>query len=154
VNSIYHVLTKYGVPEESKTDLPATFDIHDSCPARHYSDLHDSARNIIEQVGHNVHELESSRGASRCCGFGGMIHAVDGELSSKVAERRLSESEFDMVAYCAGCRARFASLGKPTLHMLDLAFNPNWKEQKGMPPTSSLSNYWKRWRLKCRLKKL
>jgi hypothetical protein len=49
-----------------------------------------------------------------------------------LTKSRLTESHFDMLTYCAACRETFA-MHKPTLHILDLMFNPNWEKDKARP---------------------
>ena len=63
-----------------------------------------------------------------------MIPYVDPKLYSSLAKRRADEAPFDMLTYCAGCRETFASVGKPTVHILDLLFNPDWEKDLRKPP--------------------
>ena len=69
-------------------------------------------------------------------------------LAKKMTDFRLSEATRDLVTYCASCRARLAKAGHPTLHVLDLPFNPAWQQTKTQPPPHSLLRWWRRWRLK------
>jgi hypothetical protein len=52
-----------------------------------------------------------------------------------VTKRRIDEFRFDIVTYCAACREAFA-LEKPSLHVLDLVFNPEWAEARHQLPKS------------------
>ena len=81
-------------------------------------------------MGYEIEEMEYSRDKTRCCGMGGMVTFVNFFLAQKVIERRVKEASFDMLSYCASCREAFAILGKPSLHILDLIFNPRWDEEK------------------------
>ena len=59
-----------------------------------------------------------------------MVPAVAPELARRMTDFRLSEATCDLVTYCASCRARLAKTGHPTLHVLDLPFNPAWQQTK------------------------
>ncbi len=45
------------------------------------------------------------------------------------------------MTYCAGCRTTLASAKKPTLHLLDLFFNPSWPADKSKASTGALSRW-------------
>ena len=92
--------------------------------------------------------MAHNRERSICCGSGGMVPTVAPELAKRMTDFRLSEATRDLVTYCASCRARLAKTGHPTLHVLDLSFNPNWQQTKTQPPPHSLIRWWRRWRLK------
>jgi hypothetical protein len=61
---------------------------------------------------------------------------------------RLSEATQDLIIYCATCRAKFHRAGHHSLHLLDLLFNPGWREAKAATPHGSMKRWWSRWRLK------
>jgi hypothetical protein len=54
----------------------------------------------------------------------------------------------------AACRARFAAAGRPSLPLLELVFNPDWRDQRTSQPASSLTRWLRRWRLKKHLQSL
>jgi Fe-S oxidoreductase len=70
---------------------------------------------------------------TRCCGVGGMVAYTSPELSRTIASRRVAGASHELLTYCASC-LRSLSGQKPTLHILDLIFNPNWREDKELPP--------------------
>ena len=127
---------------------PWTFNIQDACGARQAPQIHDAVRRLVSDLGHSVEEMAHNRERSICCGSGGMVPAVAPELAKKMTDFRLSEATRDLVTYCASCRARLAKAGHPTLHVLDLPFNPAWQQTKTQPPPHSLIRWWRRWRLK------
>ena len=92
--------------------------------------------------------MAHNRERSICCGSGGMVPAVAPELAKQMTDFRLSEATHDLVTYCASCRARLSKAGHPTLHVLDLPFNPAWQQTKTQPPPHNLLRWWRRWRLK------
>ncbi len=50
------------------------------------------------------------------------MYFANREVAEKVIQRRINETELDLLVYCAVCRDHFASHGKPTWHLLDLIF--------------------------------
>jgi Fe-S oxidoreductase len=152
--TIYEVLNEVGLPERGPATPPWTFNLQDACGARQAPQVHDAVRLLIRDLGHRIEEMPHNRERSICCGSGGMVPAVAPELAKKMTEFRLSEATRDLVTYCASCRARLAKAGHPTLHVLDLPFNPDWQQTKTQPPPTSLIRWWRRWRLKRYLGKL
>ncbi|MBU4448636.1 MAG: hypothetical protein KKD99_08620, partial [Proteobacteria bacterium] len=146
--SIYEVLNEVGLPEEAPAGSPWTFNIQDPCGARQAPQIHAAVRRLVRDLGHSSEEMAHNRERSICCGSGGMVPAVAPEMAKKMTDFRLSEATRDLVTYCASCRARLAKAGHPTLHVLDLLFNPAWQHTKTQPPPHSLLRWWRRWRLK------
>ena len=109
-----------------------TIAIHDSCSTRHESQMQDSVRNIVNRLGYKIEELALSRDKTACCSYGGVMWLANRDLAEKVVQRRIAESEFAYVTYCAMCRDFFAARGKPTRHLLDLIYgDDNWTTQRG-----------------------
>jgi NADPH-dependent glutamate synthase beta subunit-like oxidoreductase len=152
--TIYEVLNEVGLPEAAPAGPPWTFNIQDPCGARQAPQIHAAVRRLVTDLGYNVEEMAHNRERSICCGSGGMVPAVAPELAKKMTDFRLSEATRDLVTYCASCRARLAKAGHPTLHVLDLPFNPAWQQTKTQPPPHSLLRWWRRWRLKRHFGKL
>jgi Fe-S oxidoreductase len=146
--TIYEVLNEVGLPEVAPAGPSWTFNIQDACGARQAPQIHNAVRRLVADLGHEVEEMAHNRERSICCGSGGMVPAVAPELARKMTGFRLSEATRDLVTYCASCRARLAKTGHPTLHVLDLPFNPDWQQTKTQPPPHSLIRWWRRWRLK------
>ncbi len=149
--TIYEVLNEVGLPPAARAPQPWTFHIQDACGTRRAPEVHEAVRALVKNLGYTVEEMPHHRERSICCGSGGMVPAVAPELAKKMTEFRLSEATRDLVTYCASCRARLAKTGYPTLHLLDLAFNPAWQQTKTQPPRPSLRRWWRRWRLKRKL---
>jgi glutamate synthase (NADPH) small chain len=122
--SLWQKMDELGLPSDSKAKSTDNLvvSVHDPCTTRYESDIHDSARNIITQLGYTIEELPMSREKTECCSFGGLMWFANRELAQDVIRRRISESNADYVTYCAMCRDFFASQGKRTLHILDLMF--------------------------------
>jgi glutamate synthase (NADPH/NADH) small chain len=152
--SLYEVLSEAGLPAEAASTAPGIFNVQDACGARQAPQIHAAVRQLVCDLGHAIEEMPHNRERSICCGSGGMVPAVAPELAKKMTDFRLSEATRDLVTYCASCRARLAKAGHPTLHVLDLLFNPRWRRTKSEPPPHSLLRWWRRWRLKRHLGKL
>ncbi len=80
-----------------------------------------------------------------------MAWYADPKLLTQVIHNRAHETPHDVVTYCAGCRTTLASAKKPTLHVLDLFFNPSWPADKSRFPTGALSRWLNRGRTKVRV---
>jgi NADPH-dependent glutamate synthase beta subunit-like oxidoreductase/Fe-S oxidoreductase len=152
--TIYEVLSEVGLPPGAQAASPWTFNIQDACGTRQAPQVHEAVRRLVNDLGYNIEEMAHNRERSICCGSGGMVPAVAPELAKKMTEFRLSEATHDLVTYCASCRARLIKAGHPTLHVLDLPFNPAWQQTKTQPPPHNLLRWWRRWRLKKHFGKL
>jgi len=129
---VTETLQGVGLPEGVKVN-GQTFSLHDSCSARWEKGIQDSVRALVKETGHQIEEMEYSREKTRCCGLGGMVPFVNMELGGKITKRRVEEASHDILTYCASCREAFAPY-KPAIHILDLIFNPDWKEDKAKAP--------------------
>lgn len=154
VSPLYGLMVDIGLPEGVPEKFNRVFSIHDSCPARYEEELRQGVRAVMDGLGCDIEAMEFSGEKTRCCGGGGMIAAVDPALFAKAKARRTGETLNDIVTYCAGCRDNIASLEKGALHILDLVFNPNWKQDRMKPPGSGKQRWRNRWDLKRQLKKL
>lgn len=148
--TLYQVMVRFGPPTADVIHPGTVFSIHDSCVARHDAELQDSVRWLVHGLGYEIEEMTHSREQARCCGSGGMAWYADQELLTQVIQQRAHETPHDIVTYCAGCRFTLASAKKPTLHILDLFFNPSWLADKSKCPTGPLSRWLNRGRTKVR----
>jgi NADPH-dependent glutamate synthase beta subunit-like oxidoreductase len=128
--------------------------IHDSCKARHEMGIHQAVRRLVDKGGGMVRDIDYAGEKARCCGFGGMIYAVDGDLTKRIASRRGDESPLPMVTYCSGCRISLTSAGKPSLHLLDLLLSKDPQQAIARKPPGSLPRYATRLRTKWAFKRL
>ncbi|NQT72171.1 MAG: (Fe-S)-binding protein [Chloroflexi bacterium] len=131
IRSIYEVLDEIELPEMASNG-ERTFTVHDPCRARWQDEMQDAARNLISKAGHKIEEMRYSRDLTMCCGLGGQIPYANAPLSKTMAKLRAEQAEVDIVTYCASCRDALAP-HKPTLHVLDLIFNPDWDEARTKP---------------------
>jgi Fe-S oxidoreductase len=136
VRSLYEVMAELGLPDGIKTK-PWTFTLYDPCSARWEKDIQESVRTLARMTGYEMEEMEHSGELTRCCGTGGMVPYADISLAFKVTKCLADEAHSDIVTYCATCREMLANpeaAGKPTLHILDLIFNPDWEQSRLNPP--------------------
>ncbi len=119
--SLWEVFDTVGLPEMVRMES-MTVAVHDPCASRYEDRIHQSVRNILRKLGHEIHELPLNRHLTECCGFGGLMSFANKDLAKNVIKRRTSESPHQFLAYCAMCRDHFSSMGKPTWHVLDLIF--------------------------------
>ncbi len=143
VKSLWTVLDEIGVPEEAK-NIGATsdlvFSIHDACPTRFNSQLQDSVRNIIKELGYKFEESEISRENTSCCGMGGMIMPVNPGLFTKISEDASTKLKNEhIITYCASCRESMARSGKKSVHILDLIFNSCFNSSSVFAPPNKIA---------------
>lgn len=118
--SLWQVFDQFGLPQKTDPKKSGIVSIHDPCSTRYETKIQDSVRRIVKQCGYRVEELPLNREKTTCCSYGGDMWLTNRPLSEKVIDRRIAESQYDYLTYCAMCRDFFASRGKPTLHILDL----------------------------------
>jgi Fe-S oxidoreductase len=126
------VLLEVGLPHGVNSD-GKKFSLHDSCSARWEQGIQDSVRSLVKTMGYHIEEMEHSRDLTLCCGMGGMVPFANMELAANITKRRADEASQDILTYCAACREALAS-EKPSIHILDLIFNPDWEQDRLKPP--------------------
>jgi len=136
LKSLFNIMLEIGLPDNATTgDCKLT--IHDSCRSRYETEMQDSVRALLSNMGYQIEEMQNSRDQARCCGMGGMAAYVDFVVADEAAKKRIGEASHDIVTSCASCRETFARHSS-SLHILDLVFNPEWQIDKNKP-TNKLS---------------
>ena len=133
VTSLYEIMANMGLPSDAKLSADKVFSLHDSCNTREVGKIQDAVRQVLKELGCSIEEPEFTREMTRCCGMGGMAAYVDLRLVNKTIMRRAREMPHDIISYCASCRDAFAMVGKPSRHILDLIFNPEWESAAKAP---------------------
>jgi len=146
--SLYEVMLEHGLPAAAPAAAGAVFQIHDPCGARHMPVVQDAVRELATAAGHRLEEMPHNRERTICCGAGGLAPAADNPLAKQMTAFRLSEAKHDLLIYCATCRAKFVNMGRHSLHLLELLFNPRWPQAKAAAPHGPAKRWWSRWRLK------
>ena len=107
-------------------DLDIKFSLHDPCPVRYESKIHDSVRLILKSMGIKIVEFDKSRENTECCGSGGMLRVTNPKLALEQTNKRASEAKTDtVISYCESCCEAMMIANKNTLHILDFMFNDN-----------------------------
>jgi heterodisulfide reductase subunit D len=123
---------------------PLIVTYHDPCHLGRYCDVYDEPRELIDMIeGVKLIEMKHNREMSWCCGAGGGVRALYGEVSTDIASNRLDETvacwedinenrlkeaiETDaevLVSACVFCKNNLhlaASQTKPDLPVIDLS---------------------------------
>jgi uncharacterized membrane protein YdjX (TVP38/TMEM64 family)/Fe-S oxidoreductase len=127
--------------------------VHDPCSLRFQPQIHEAVRELLFRSGLTVLEMEHTGVNTICCGEGGGVRFLAPELAQRWASIRKEEAGGrTVVTYCAGCAAALNPL-TPTVHLLDILFEPApaLAGKTGIP--GSPLTYWNRLKLKRRFKK-
>lgn len=154
VTSLWELFPNIGLPKEAigkgkNSDI--TFAIHDSCPTRNESKIHEGIRWIMNELEYNTEEPPHTKENTRCCGFGGMVVPANPDLALRVMKRRTSEVKSDyMVAYCAACRESMVRGDKKAVHILDLIFGDTFTSKSEFPsiPSNPVTGWANRYKSK------
>jgi Fe-S oxidoreductase len=154
VKSLWEVIPEIGLSEEhvgkgKESDIE--FSIHDACPTRYNTGIHDGVRWIVNELGYKMKESDHSREKTNCCGFGGMIVPANPELGKSIMKKSASALPSDyVITYCASCREAMAMGGKRSVHILNLLFNRGWSSNSEFPgiPKGTIDNWLNRYKSK------
>ena len=97
--------------------------IHDACPVRNRSAVHDAMRRLLEKMNINIVEAEKSRCQSVCCGDSSYPALPIDRIHEKMRERANSMPVNDVCVYCVSCIKSMNIGGKKPRYILDLLFN-------------------------------
>ncbi|WP_318526697.1 pyridine nucleotide-disulfide oxidoreductase/dicluster-binding protein [Sulfurospirillum oryzae] len=144
--SLWEVFDKYGLPEVDIKKGKRELCIHDACATRHNAGIHDSVRSIVKTLGYTIQELEYSKEKAKCCGYGGLVSNANPEQAEDFVKDRISESEQDVLVYCAMCKAAIVKGNKKAYHILDIIYGNevNQDAPQKMPTLSDRQNNRKR----------
>ena len=127
VKTIWEVINENSIPKNlinHYNDLDIRFSLHDPCPIRYESKIHDTVRLILKSMGIKIVEFDKSRENTECCGSGGMLRVTNPKLALEQTNKRVSEAKTDtVISYCESCCEAMMIANKNTLHILDFMFN-------------------------------
>lgn len=129
--SLWEFMGKNGILKTNSITNSRSLSIHDACTTRYDSELQESVRKIINDLGYSVKELKYSRKKTKCCGYGGLVYYANKEQSKDFIKDRIKESDEDYVVYCSMCRDLFSSEGKRVYHILDLIYGEDLEKLAG-----------------------
>jgi Fe-S oxidoreductase len=128
VQTIYEIIDQNGITLHDK--ISGTVTVHDPCPMRFDRSAQDAVRNLIAGHGLGIFEMPHNRDKTLCCGEGGAVACVNGDIADIWRKKRGEEAGKNMmVTYCAGCAGHLKKTG-PVIHILDLLYDPK-KAMKG-----------------------
>lgn len=158
VVSLWELFPEIGIPEGQKgigSTSDVVFNIHDSCPTRDITSIHDGIRWTMRELGYRYEEMEHYGKNTRCCGLGGMVGAGVPNIAKKIIDNRASEcTTGHILSYCGACREAMENAGLDSLHMIDLVFDDVYTEEKAKKRNKSPLEQWKnRYRTKKELNK-
>lgn len=152
--SFWDVYDHYGQQQFPEAAFAGEVAVHDPCSTRYEGHIQDSVRNILHKLGAALQELPLSREKTECCSYGGLVWLANRPLADKIVQRRVQASPVDYVTYCAMCRDFFVRAGKPSLHLIDLIFQPPGSPIGSLKPGPGFSQrHENRWHLKAKFLK-
>ncbi|MFZ5568945.1 MAG: (Fe-S)-binding protein [Thermodesulfobacteriota bacterium] len=151
VETIYEHISRNGVPGNPGGHGPVT--IHDPCPLRREDDVHNAVRDLAGRMGFSLRESKHKRDRTLCCGEGGSVGFVRGDLADEWRRRRRQEAEeLPVLTYCAGC-AGFLGRDMRTFHIADALISPRACIDGTAPVARAPFTYLNRLLLKRRFKR-
>jgi Fe-S oxidoreductase len=152
LSTVYEFLAEEGIPDLEK--VSGEVSIQDACTVRFESHIHDAVRTLVEGTGLKIKERAHTRQNTMCCGEGGSAAFAAPHFANRWRDLIKEEAGGKLlVAYCAGCASRLNRV-TPTIHLLDLLFEPGAAVSGKVKASRSPITYWNRVRLKNRFKKL
>ncbi len=140
VTSLWEFIAEHGIPEAMENrakDIGISFALHDPCPTRSESKIHDSVREILVRLGVQIEEMEFSRNKTLCCGSGGMLAVTNNELALKHMKKRAEQAKSShVITYCEECVQSLKRGGKQAAHILDLIFDEELYEKDNFNQSS------------------
>ena len=151
VKTVYEHLAETSLPATAK--IPADVTVHDPCSTRNEEHIHAAIRRIATEKSLKIQEMQHHGQKTICCGEGGSVGCLNGDLAKGWGMRRKEEAKSSMIlTYCAGC-ANFLGSKTPTSHILDLLFAPESTLAGQVKVSKAPWTYLNRLRLKSHFKK-
>lgn len=147
VTSLWDIIAKLGVPDFQKgiglkSDI--VFNIHDSCPTRKNTEIHEGVRSIMRELGYKYEEMLKFGTKTECCGLGDMALKLSPEaLKEVMVKRAQSSTTGHIVSYCAACRIAMEVGGVDSIHLADLIFKPCYTSANLEKRNRSVITQWK-----------
>lgn len=116
VKTIYEYFAETSIP--SSANIPATVTIHDPCTTRNELQINAAIRQLIRCKSLTIHEMNSCKTKTLCCGEGGAVGSASWGI-----RRKEEAGKNRIITYCAGC-ANLLDCIHPTSHIIDLLFDP------------------------------
>ncbi len=99
--SIYEVLVEHY---QSTLDYQQKkISIHDPCPSRYHSNIHEAVRTLLKRVNYEIVEVKYSKSITKCCGNGALVGFTNYKTKRKFMDERNAEFEYPVITYCSDC---------------------------------------------------
>ena len=155
--TLYEILDQYGIPKEKEDayGFIESIALHDPCPTRYQSELHESVRNLLSLMGIDFKEFKHNRRKTECCGSGGMLELTNPELASKQMKSRANQTECEnIITYCQSCTESMTKGGKNGIHILDLLFSDKIEHDFKQKQFGTVSKWYHRYKSKRMIDKI
>jgi len=149
--SVYQQLAHVGAPANGFNN--STITVHDPCVNRFEPQIHQAIRTLLSDNGFVIEEMSNHGAKTFCCGEGGCVMATKPEFADSWRQQRVRQNKHHLITtYCAGC-VEFLRPQTPTVHIIELLFDPQKALNAPSANAGSLQRYFNRLKLKRRLKK-
>jgi len=128
--TLYEVLAEtegLSLPKYAREDMLA---LSDPCTAKDNQGVRDAVCKLLDKMSVPYVLLHKDMHTLPCCGFIGSKEGLNPDVVKKIAAKRVEADPSPYLVYCANCRDLFASVGKDTVHILDLLTGINGKDRK------------------------
>jgi len=100
----------------------AEMTVHDACPTRTETRVHDAVRTLLERMNITLVEAERSGTRAICCGDSFFGRIPDDAVKSQMRKRAAEMPREDVVVYCVSCVKSMHIGGKRPRYLVDLLF--------------------------------
>ena len=100
-----------------------TLSVHDSCPIREKSQIHEASRVLLQKMNIEIIENAQTKGNSICCGDSLYPKAPLEVIHEKMRERAQSMPCAEVCVHCVSCIKSMYIGGKKARYMVDLLFD-------------------------------
>lgn len=132
IQHISQAILNYGLPERLTTSKQVKtlqqISLHDPCPTRYETDIHEAVRSLLGALGLKVRERSNERTQTPCCGSGSMLRQVSPKAAEAYTQVFLKEFETDepIVSYCQDCVQVLNHHHRSAHHFLKMIFEPDY----------------------------
>ena len=100
----------------------AEMTVHDACPTRTETRVHDAVRALLGRMNIQVVEAHRTRAEAVCCGDSLFGSASDESVKAQMRKRAEQMPREDVVVYCVSCVKAMHLGGKRPRYLVDLLF--------------------------------
>lgn len=101
----------------------AEITVHDTCPTRHKTHVHEAVRTLLKRMNFTIIEPEQTGTNGFCCGDSYYPAHKKEDVLARMKKRADSMPAPDVCVYCVSCIKSMKNGGKNPRYILDLLFN-------------------------------